>query len=80
MEDLFPFLENETRLILPDSENPEAEGAKEGHYETDGPQSDESRVFASPDELFAHLRERTDMVPPAGGSEKGRRTPETSSE
>jgi hypothetical protein len=46
----------------------------------ESPQSEEPQRFAGLDELFAYLRERTDMVPPAGSLEKGQRTPETSSE
>ena len=44
------------------------------------PQDGQRLGFPSLEDLFAHLRERTDTTPPAGGLEKGRRTPETSSE
>lgn len=46
----------------------------------ESPQSEEPQRFSGLNELFAYLRERTDIVPPAGGFGRGQRTPETSSE
>lgn len=43
-------------------------------------QSDECKDFAGLEELFAFLRERTAIVSPTDGLEKGEQTPKTSAE